>query len=47
MSHVFLIVAAIMVVGLVVVFFLPELPLRQHSAAQERERSDADAAALG
>ena len=46
MDHVFLIVAAFMVVGLVVVLFLPELPLRQLSAAQERERSEAEAAAL-
>jgi hypothetical protein len=46
MDHVFLIVAAFMVVGLIVVFFLPELPLRQLSAAQERERGDAEAAAL-
>jgi hypothetical protein len=46
MDHVFLIVAAFMVVGLIVVFFLPELPLRQLSAAQERERSEAEAAAL-
>ena len=35
-----------MVVGLVVVFFLPELPLRQQSAAQERASDDAAAAAL-
>jgi EmrB/QacA subfamily drug resistance transporter len=47
MDHVFLIVAAFMAVGLIVVWFLPELPLRQLSAAQERERADAaEAAAL-
>jgi EmrB/QacA subfamily drug resistance transporter len=43
MSVVFLIAAAIMVLGLVTVFFLPELPLRRGSGAQER--ADADAAA--
>jgi EmrB/QacA subfamily drug resistance transporter len=41
MSMVFLITAAIMVIGLVVVFFLPELPLRQQSAAQQRASEDA------
>jgi EmrB/QacA subfamily drug resistance transporter len=47
MSLVFLIAAAVMVVGLAVVVFLPELPLRKHSAAQQRANEDAaaDAAA--
>jgi EmrB/QacA subfamily drug resistance transporter len=45
MSVVFLVAAAIMVVGVVLVFLLPELPLRQHSAAQERVQQDAAAAA--
>jgi MFS family permease len=41
MSVVFLLTAAIMVIGLVVVVFLPELPLRQQSAAQQRASEDA------
>ncbi len=41
MSLVFMITAAIMVVGLVVVFFLPELPLRSVSAAHQRAQEDA------
>ena len=45
MSVVFLSVAGIMVVGLVMIFFLPELPLRSMSAAQQRAQEDADAAA--
>ena len=46
MSIVFLCAATIMVIGLVLVFLLPELPLRQHSAAQSRVNEDAaDAAA--
>ncbi|HEX6869855.1 MAG TPA: MDR family MFS transporter [Micromonosporaceae bacterium] len=45
MSEVFLLVAAIMVVGLVVVVFLPELPLRNLSAAQARMAEDASAQA--
>lgn len=45
MSVVFLVSAAIMVIGLIVVVFLPELPLRQHSAAQARAQEDAEAAA--
>jgi hypothetical protein len=36
-DHVFLYAISFMVVGLIVVLFLPELPLRQRSAAQERE----------
>ncbi len=45
MSTVFLIAAAIMVIGLAVVFLLPELPLRLHSAAQARANEDAAAEA--
>ena len=46
MSIVFVCAALIMVIGLVLVFLLPELPLRQHSAAQSRVNEDAaDAAA--
>ncbi|GAA1771793.1 MDR family MFS transporter [Luedemannella helvata] len=41
MSLVFLVSAAIMAVGLIAVAFLPELPLRQHSAAQARAQEDA------
>jgi hypothetical protein len=37
MSLAFMLAAGIMVVGLVLVFLLPELPLRQGSAAEERE----------
>jgi EmrB/QacA subfamily drug resistance transporter len=36
MSSVFLIAAAVLAVGVVVILFLPELPLRRGSAAQER-----------
>jgi EmrB/QacA subfamily drug resistance transporter len=43
MDDVFLIVAVFMAIALVVVLFLPELPLRQFSAAQERARDDAPA----
>jgi EmrB/QacA subfamily drug resistance transporter len=45
MSLVFLIATIIMVVGLLVVFRLPELPLRQQSAATARAEEDAAAAA--
>ena len=47
MSLVFLTASVIMAVGLIVILFLPELPLRQASAVQERAREDAarDAAA--
>jgi EmrB/QacA subfamily drug resistance transporter len=47
MSLVFLTAAGIMAVGLIVILFLPELPLRQHSAVAERMQQDAasDAAA--
>ena len=41
MRLVFLVAAGIMVVGLVVIVFLPELPLRQHSAMQARAAEDA------
>jgi EmrB/QacA subfamily drug resistance transporter len=44
MDLMFLVAAGIMAVGLVVILFLPELPLRQHSAVQERARQDAAAA---
>jgi EmrB/QacA subfamily drug resistance transporter len=46
MSHAFLIASAIMAIGVVLVFFLPELPLRRGSAAEERaaeERAAEDA----
>jgi len=44
---VFLTASVIMAIGLVVITFLPELPLRQQSAVQERAQEDAaqDAAA--
>jgi hypothetical protein len=45
MSLVFLIATVIMVVGLLVVFRLPELPLRLQSAATARAEEDAAAAA--
>jgi EmrB/QacA subfamily drug resistance transporter len=47
MSDVFLIASGILAVGVVLVFFLPELPLRRGSGAQERAAQDAaeDAAA--
>jgi EmrB/QacA subfamily drug resistance transporter len=41
MSVVFLIAAVMMVIGLVIVLMLPELPLRQHSAATARAQEDA------
>jgi EmrB/QacA subfamily drug resistance transporter len=44
MSVVFLSVAGIMVVGLIMIVFLPELPLRSMSAVQQRAQEDADAA---
>jgi EmrB/QacA subfamily drug resistance transporter len=46
-SIVFLMALAVMVVGLIVVFFLPEIPLEQRSAQQQRadEIASADAAA--
>jgi Major Facilitator Superfamily len=40
MSTAFMLAAAIMVVGFVVVFLLPELPLRRGSAADERAAED-------
>jgi MFS family permease len=44
MSSVFLIAAAVLAVGVVVILFLPELPLRRGSAAQERAAEAAAAA---
>ncbi len=44
MSVVFMVAAAIMVVGFLVILFLPELPLRSQSAAQQRAQEDASAA---
>ncbi|MFI5907679.1 MDR family MFS transporter [Dactylosporangium sp. NPDC051541] len=44
MSHVFLVAAGIMVVGLIVILFLPEVPLRSMSAADARAAEDAAAA---
>ena len=41
MSVVFLAASAVMAIGLVVILFLPELPLRQHSAVQQRAEEDA------
>jgi EmrB/QacA subfamily drug resistance transporter len=41
MSVVFMVAAAIMVIGFVVILFLPEIPLRSLSAAQERANEDA------
>jgi EmrB/QacA subfamily drug resistance transporter len=45
MDTVFLTGAGIMVLGLIVILFLPELPLRSMSAAQQRAQDAADAAA--
>ncbi|MDP9799824.1 EmrB/QacA subfamily drug resistance transporter [Catenuloplanes nepalensis] len=45
MSLVFLIAAIIMIVGLAVVLFLPELPLQNRSAAAARAAEDAEARA--
>jgi EmrB/QacA subfamily drug resistance transporter len=45
MSLVFTISAAVMVIGLVVTFFLPEVPLRSMSAAQQRASEDSAEAA--
>ena len=44
MSDVFLIASVILAIGVVLVFFLPELPLRRGSGAQERAAEDAAAA---
>jgi EmrB/QacA subfamily drug resistance transporter len=44
MRVVFLVAACVMVVGLVLIAFLPELPLRQHSAVAARAAEDALAA---
>jgi len=43
---IFLLAAAVMIVGLIVVLFLPEIPLQQRSAQQQRA-DDAAAAAAG
>ncbi|WP_238018500.1 MDR family MFS transporter [Dactylosporangium sp. AC04546] len=45
MSVVFMVATAIMVVGFVVILFLPELPLRSMSAADQRAAEQAPAAA--
>ncbi|MEV4515700.1 DHA2 family efflux MFS transporter permease subunit [Dactylosporangium sp. NPDC049525] len=45
MSIVFMVAAAIMVVGFIVILFLPEVPLRSLSAAQQRAQEDAHDAA--
>ncbi|GAA3454388.1 MDR family MFS transporter [Dactylosporangium matsuzakiense] len=44
MATVFMVAAGIMVVGLIVILFLPEIPLRSMSAAQARAAEDAAAA---
>ncbi|MDG6109708.1 MFS transporter [Dactylosporangium aurantiacum] len=44
MSVVFMVAAAIMVVGFCVILFLPEIPLRSLSAAQQRAQEDARSA---
>jgi hypothetical protein len=41
MSIVFLVSAAVLVIGLVIILFLPELPLRNVSAMQVRAEEDA------
>ncbi|WP_433072928.1 MDR family MFS transporter [Dactylosporangium sp. CA-052675] len=43
MSVVFMVAAGIMVAGLIVILFLPEIPLRNMSAAQQRAAEDAAA----
>ncbi|MFW5472890.1 MDR family MFS transporter [Knoellia sp. CPCC 206450] len=45
MDHVFLVGAAVMVVGFAIMWFLPEVELRKGSAYQERNEADAEAAA--
>ena len=44
MDHVFLVGAAVMVLGLVIIWFLPEVELRKSSAYQERADADAESA---
>ncbi len=44
---IFLLAAAVMIVGLIVVLFLPEIPLQQRSAQQQRADDAAAAAASG
>ena len=45
MDHVFLVGSAVMVVGFVIMWFLPEVELRKGSAYQERNEADAENAA--
>ncbi|MDT0212306.1 MDR family MFS transporter [Rothia sp. ARF10] len=45
MDHVFLVGSAVMVVGFVIMWFLPEVELRKGSAYQERNEADAETAA--
>jgi EmrB/QacA subfamily drug resistance transporter len=45
MDHVFLVGAAVMVLGLAIIWFLPEVELRKGSAYQERNEADATATA--
>ncbi|MFW5470562.1 MDR family MFS transporter [Knoellia sp. CPCC 206435] len=45
MDHVFLVGSAVMVLGLAIIWFLPEVELRKGSAYQERNEADADAEA--
>ncbi|MER7279402.1 DHA2 family efflux MFS transporter permease subunit [Dactylosporangium sp. NPDC000244] len=47
MSVVFVVAAGIMVAGLIVILFLPEIPLRNMSAAQQRAAEDAAASGNG
>ena len=42
MDHVFLVGAGVMVLGLVIIWFLPEVELRKGSAYQERNEADAE-----
>ncbi|MEU7866831.1 DHA2 family efflux MFS transporter permease subunit [Dactylosporangium sp. NPDC049140] len=47
MSVVFMVATGIMVVGLIVILFLPEIPLRSMSAAQQRAAEDAAESGAG
>ncbi|GAB3839337.1 MDR family MFS transporter [Dactylosporangium cerinum] len=47
MSVVFMVAAGIMVIGFIVILFLPEIPLRSMSAAQERAKEEAQDAVAG
>jgi hypothetical protein len=42
MSDVFLIASGVLAVGVVLVLFLPELPLRRGSGVQERAAQDSE-----